>query len=151
MGNKRAADGDGSSRVPQSSRRTATKQKHTASPSKSDPDLSGQLEEARPDGSLTKDVDSGQAARTANSARDGAPSVGEAGSRRSLPLEPVEDTSQSVHHGDHLGYHIFNQPEDIVNIKSSQDFILKVREALDHGYGFVPFIGPGCLRHRERR
>ncbi len=40
-------------------------------------------------------------------------------------------------------YRIFNQPENIINIKSSQDFIQKIQEALEQGYGFVPFIGAG--------
>jgi hypothetical protein len=42
-----------------------------------------------------------------------------------------------------LGYHVFNRPEEIVNIKSSQDFIREICKALDDGYGFVPFIGAG--------
>src|SRR4051812_24244589 len=36
-----------------------------------------------------------------------------------------------------LGYHVFNQPDEIVNIKSSQAFTREICKALDDGYGFV--------------
>ncbi len=55
----------------------------------------------------------------------------------------VPQDSEATKEGEKPGYHVFNQPEEIVNTKSSQEFIGRIREALDHGYGFVPFIGAG--------